>query len=139
MYVKPSVFDFGYHGKNITVQHQFEVFNLGETDLEVTDIQLSHKAFASGDSQLTVHSGGKQTITVNFTPTIDTYYNDALTFLSNDNDEAIYTIKLIGGENGVEAGGEATDFTLHVLFDEKQYSLSDFRGQVVVMAICASW
>ncbi len=139
IFVKPGVYDFGYQGKGVLIKHDFEVFNLGETDLDITDIQLSHEAFSSKDSQLTVPPGEEGKVTVTFIPTYDTYYGDALTFISNDDDEPEYTVKLIGGENGVEAGDEAHDFSLPALFDEKQYTLSEFRGRVVVMAIFASW
>ena len=139
IHVKPGVYDFGYQGSGVTIWHKFDVFNLGDADLEISDIQLSHKAFSIQDSQLVIRPGESRPVIVSFTPTYDTYYSDNLTFITNDDDETEYFVQLIGGENGVEAGDEAADFTLTALFEDVKYTLSDFRGQVVVLAIFASW
>ena len=138
IHVKPTLLDFGFDGIGVPISHSFQVFNLGETSLDIPLISRSDIQFEISPTNLVVSPGTVEEITVTFTPTANNIVQNRLKFFSNDPDESPKEILTFGGKRRLAPGDTAPDFTLKDL-KGNWHSLSDYRGKVVVMAFFASW
>jgi len=139
IHVKPQQFDFGYPGQNISFTKEFDVYNLGEKTLNVSDIYSNNSTYYSiQPTSLTIPSGGSQQVSVTFSTSQPGNLNHVLTFESNDPDEPQLNVTLFAGRDRAAPGQPSTDFTLNDL-KGNSHTLSDYLGKVVVFAIFASW
>lgn len=97
--VDPEEVDFGLIEVGLTASDAIAVRNLGAGPLSVTSVQLSgggELAFLSPDLPGTVPAGGEVTIEVTYTPVDDSSDVGSLTLQSDDPDEPVVEIELLG-------------------------------------------
>lgn len=138
IHVKPVSYDFGFVAINFPISKDFDVYNLGESDLDIFNIFSTHTAFTVNPVSLLVPPGGKKTVTVTFTPPVQMPYFEQIKFASNDVDESEKRINVYGGVVRPTPGSPAPPFTLSSITGTT-VSLSDFLGKVVILAFFASW
>jgi hypothetical protein len=139
IHIKPSVYDFGFQGVNIPIVKEFEIFNLGETNLEITDIVVDDNLFSVFPPNLIIPPESSAMVDVSFLPTSSNLnVNPKLSFHSNDPDESNKQTQLYGGAPRLSPGDPAPDFTLFSL-DGEEHILSDYLGKIVLLAFFASW
>jgi hypothetical protein len=68
IHIKPNVYDFGYQGPQVPISKKFEVYNLGEADLQIYDISATHPQFSVSPSSLQISAGDSAITTVSFNP-----------------------------------------------------------------------
>jgi len=71
------------------------VRNTGTANLVITSISSSNRAFA-GSVRTTISPGGSATLTIRFSPSSRGTVNGHLRILSNDSDESLFVIQLVG-------------------------------------------
>ena len=115
------------------------VTNTGVSSLNVTGIHMNgSSAFDVDQTPFSALEDETVDLTVTFSPTNGNPQSATLRFVSNDPDESPVTVTLSGNPGTLQVGDVAPDFTLMAL-DGFPYTLSDFRGNVVVLAFFASW
>ncbi len=138
IHIKPTVYDFGYRGDQVPIDHEFTVYNLGENDLVVSDIQSNRPELTVTPTNFTVAPGSSQQITATFTPNTQSTVFARLTFFTNDTDESEKFLFVFGGSPRVSPGDSAPDFTLNDL-EGNPHSLGDYSGKVLMLVFFASW
>ena len=139
IHVKPKQFDFGYPGPNVPLTKQFDIYNLGESDLTVNDISVNTTSYYTiQPTQLTIPAGESRQASVTFSIPQPGNLNHVLTFTSNDPDENQTHVNLFAGRQRAAPGQPAREFSLEDL-NGNIHTLSDYVGKVVVFAIFASW
>jgi hypothetical protein len=122
----------------VPISKPFRIFNLGEIDLEISDIQSSRSEFTVSPINLTVSAGASGIVTATFTPQSQGTAGGTLTFMTNDPDESGKEIKVVGGEPGLSPGDPAPDFTL-LDINGLPHTLSNYLDKVVILTFFASW
>ncbi len=136
--LRPTVHDFGFRGVGVPIDQQIQVHNMGETPLQITNINSTNFRFSVQPTALTVPPGSMSEVTATFIPTgIGTSFG-LLQFISNDPDEGQKNMSVFGGESRLSPGDSAISFTLAGL-DGNIHSLEDYRGKIVILAFFASW
>ena len=138
IHIKPNVFDFGYQGSQVPVSKEFQIHNLGETNLLVSNIGVNDPQFTASPYPLDIGPGTFQTTTVTYTPSSPGGTSQLLTFETNDPDEGNKQISIFGGQSGLAPGSPAPNFTLLDL-NGVSHSLTDYLGKTVLLAFFASW
>ncbi len=139
IHVKPTVYDFGNPGENKTVSNKFEIFNLGESDLNISAITTGRDDFTVSPEELSVPPSGIREITVTYKATSSqNYISTSMNLKSDDPDEPEKRVSLFAGQSRLSVGEEAPDFSLQDT-NYESYRLSDYRGKVVLLAFFASW
>jgi hypothetical protein len=138
IHVKPYVYDFGFKGANIPSIKEFNVYNLGESTLDINNIKINSPYFEISPPTLSVPPGEQRNITVSFISPDSNNLIKKMEFHSNDPDESQKKIPIYAGTSGIPPGVTAPDFRLNDL-SEKLHSLSDYRGKIVVLAFFSSW
>lgn len=88
--------------------------------------------------QLQVQPGETGQATVTLTPSSTSFVQNKLHLSSNDPDEPLVEVHLFGGQRRETRADTAPEFNLNDLAG-RQHRLSDFRGQVVLLAFFALW
>lgn len=138
IHVKPTVYDFGYQGPQNAITKQFQIYNLGETDLQVENIGINHPQFSVSPTNLVVPPNSMQNVDVSFIPTNPNYIFERLIFHTNDTDELTKEVEIFAGESGLAPGDTAPNFNLRDL-GGVYHDLSSYRGKIVILAFFASW
>lgn len=138
IHVKPTVYDFGYQGDQIPIEHEFTVYNLGESDLVVSDIQSNRPELTATPTNFIVPPGATQEIVATFTPNSQSTVFGRLAFITNDADEAEKFVFVFGGSPRVSPGDTAPEFTLNDV-NGTPHSLHDYSGKAVMLVFFASW
>lgn len=138
IHIKPNVFDFGYQGSQVPVSKEFQIHNLGETNLLVSNIGVNNPEFTISPQSLEIVPGTYQFTTVTYTPSSPGGTSQHLNFETNDPDEGNKQISIYGGQSGLAPGSSAPNFTLPDL-NGVNHSLTDYLGKTVLLAFFASW
>lgn len=139
IHVKPKQFDFGYPGPNVPFTKDFDVYNLGETDLSVNDVYTNNSNYYFvNPTQFVVPPGESRKVNVTFSNSQPGNLIHTLTFESDDPDENQSILTLFAGRERAAPGQPARNFTLPDL-QGNLHTLSDYLDKVVVFAIFASW
>ena len=138
IHIKPAVYDFGFKELGQPISHEFEIFNLGEAVLDISDISLVNSQFEISDTSFSVQPGSSKKVAITYLATSSTNISKTVLFPSNDFDEPDYEIRLYAGSSGLSPGDPAPTFTLNDI-DGKSFSLDDYRGKIVLLAFFASW
>jgi hypothetical protein len=138
IHIKPNVFDFGYQGSQVPVNKEFQIHNLGETNLVVSNIAINDPQFTIAPFTQQIQPGSFQVATVTYTPSTPGGTSQLLTFNNNDPDEASKQIPVFGGQSGLAPGSQAPNFTLPDL-NGTNHSLSQYQGKTILLAFFASW
>lgn len=95
--VTPSTLSFGNKKINSDTTISLQVSNLGQSQLNITNIVSSNAAFTfTGGTTYSITSGSSVNIPVKFRPTQPVVYNATLTFTSNDPDEGTLAVNMSG-------------------------------------------
>jgi hypothetical protein len=97
--VSPGVIDFGFLPKDCpTDLVTVDISNVGEADLEISDILLDGDVnFRIHDEEIVVLAPGENTwFQLDFMATSNSAYSGSVTIASNDPDEAEVTVELVG-------------------------------------------
>ncbi len=113
--------------------------NTGGGTLTVDNILSSNPDFDIVPTAFSVSGSDTQTLEVSFYRSYESSTISTFTIQSDDPDEDPSTLTVrITDSNNLQEGELAPDFTLYDL-EGLPHSLSDYRGQVVVLAFFASW
>jgi len=92
-----AALDFGNILLSASSDLTFQISNVGDADLNVTDIALTGAGFTTDfGGDFVVTPGNSQDVTVTFTPTAVSNYSATLTITSDDEDEGTLTVSLTG-------------------------------------------
>ncbi|MBL7032795.1 MAG: choice-of-anchor D domain-containing protein [Candidatus Delongbacteria bacterium] len=92
-----TVHDFGQLAVGEVLNWELTVYNLGDADLDVTDLSSDEPAFtAAFATREIIIPGGSAQLTVSFAPTEVVLYAGTLSISSNDPDESVMTVDLAG-------------------------------------------
>ncbi len=138
IHIKPAIHDFGYQGDNVPIEQEFQIFNLGESTLNLSDVSANNSNFTLQSTQATIPPGEETVITATFTPSTAGTIFSQLVFTSDDPDEATKEVTVYGGQSRLSIGDVAPGFTLDDL-DGNTHTLDQYNGKVVLLAFFASW
>ncbi|MEC9307377.1 MAG: choice-of-anchor D domain-containing protein, partial [Candidatus Neomarinimicrobiota bacterium] len=95
--VSPSSIDFGDHILNSTTSQSVTVANTGDAPLTISLVTPSDNQYAvAGDARATVAAGASADFTLNYTPTQESPANAVLSIYSDDPQNPVTTVELIG-------------------------------------------
>jgi len=114
--------------------------NNGGGPLEITSLGTTHDDFTIFPSIQTISPGESKSLNIVYTPISNSAHGN-LTIVSNDPDEGIKTIELLGNDpHQIDVGKSAPNFTLPVAANGiGEVQLSELKGQIIVLAFFASW
>lgn len=138
IHIKPNVFDFGYQGSQVPVSKDFQIYNLGETNLLLSSISINEPQFTISSYPPQISPGSFEIATITYTPSSPGGTSQLLTFHSNDPDEAAKQISVFGGQSGLAPGSQAPSFSLPDLHGNT-HTLNQYQGKTVLLAFFASW
>jgi hypothetical protein len=134
-------FTFGSVPVGSSVDTVFTITNTGGGVLDVTSLESFNMNFiVSHTSGFTLAPGASQDVTVTFNHVFAGYDGTFLSIDSDDADEDHLTMPLTADDNPnrLDIGEYAPDFSL-VDMDGVVHSLSQYRGEVVLVAFSANW
>ena len=95
--VSPSSIDFGDHILNSTTSQSVTVANTGDAPLTISLVTPSDYQYAgAGDARATLAGGASADFTLNYTPTQESPANAVLSIYSDDPQNPVTTVELIG-------------------------------------------
>jgi len=112
------------------------VDNRGDLDLSVTNTFCGENITAE-PSAFTLAPGFSQSVVVSATVAVGASWEDTCRLVSNDIDEPESSVALTINPTGLSVGDPAPDWTLPTLTGDYQ-TLSDYRGQIVLISIFSS-
>lgn len=113
--------------------------NTGGVTLTVDNIYSSNPDFSIQPDSFTVAPSDTQDLQITFHRSFESSTSSVFNISSDDPDESNRTLRVeITDAGSLQEGEPAPDFTLNDL-DGLPHSLSDFQGQVVLLAFFASW
>ena len=136
-----SLMDIHFPRTNIgsSVDTTIVFTNDGKSTLTIQSIDVSFDDFSLDlKPPFDVLPGGQRTVTITYTPTILDGQRETITFNSNDTDDPSLSVVVWGNDVDLRVGDPAPDFTLPLL-DGGEVTLSELRGQIVVLSFFASW
>lgn len=136
--VRPVEYDFGFQGIGVPITRIFDIHNLGETALTISNIQGLATEFVVSPSSIVVPPGEFAQVSVTFTPRVAGGLSSFLQFHSDDPDEALKEIRVWGGVRRLAPGDSAIGFNL-LDVNGTRHRLEDYRGKVVLLTFFASW
>lgn len=138
IHIKPEDHDFGFQGVGVPITEEYKIFNLGESNLEISNISSPIPHYTISPTTLTVPPGDTGRVDITFTPSgIGTRFA-VLNVYSNDPDEAEKSMSVFGGESRLSPGDSAVGFTLNDI-DGNTHMLEQYRGKVVLLIFFATW
>ena len=136
----PRFLDFSHllDGQSETLS--VEVESNGLIPLNISTIISNHEDFTFQPTVTSINPGESQVLQITYTANSQTAGGQLLLY-SDDPDEGIATVKLSGNAiNNIAVGQPAPNFELPVIANGKNtLGLSDFAGQVVVVAFFGWW
>lgn len=123
------------------------ITNNGGAPLILSKIQLSASDFLCDLTPQTIAVGDTVKFTITYTPGSESDKVETLLITSNDPDEALLPIQLLGNTSTLDPGEEMTDFTLKSFFknresgeyEEGTFTVSENRGKVMWFGIFGTW
>ena len=138
IYIEDPFIDFGTSSVGLSTTRHISVRNTGPVDLIIESISSTEDVFTLDQNNMVIEPGGESTVNLTFTPADENRAFSVIMFSSNDPDEPIKSILVTGNSGALEIGETAPDFTLNDI-DGASHTLSDYRGNVVVITFFASW
>jgi len=132
---------FGIVPVGESVPLTFPVVNTGGGTLQVTSVETFNANFVvEPPSSFAVAPDATHEVTVTYTPAQPGYDATFVRIESNDPDESfrVFAASADDNPNYLAIGGAAPGFTFLDL-DGNEHSLSDYLGQVVVLAFFSNW
>jgi hypothetical protein len=115
------------------------VSSVGTEPLRIDSITVGLDDFTTDlNTPAEVPAGTDLPVTITYAPTVDPAGQQRMRLYSNDTDDLVFPIDLLGDNPDLHVGDPAPDFTLPIL-DDGSFTLSDHRGSVVVLTFFASW
>jgi hypothetical protein len=138
IHIKPRSFDFGVKQTGQSEIRFAEIYNLGETDLSVSEILVSNNNIEINPNSLIVAPNKMDSIQLTFTPvdTIESY--GVLKFFSNDPDEELWQLPIHTGDRGLTPGDSAPKMILEDLYG-RQHNIIDYKDKIILLSFFASW
>ncbi len=138
--VYPSFLDFPHLSEGESETLPVEVESNGLSQLNISAILSNHSDFTYQPTISNLNPGEKVQLHVTYTANSSTAGGQLLIY-SDDPDQSISAVKLSGNSlNKIAPGAPAPDFSLPVLTNGKNtISLTDLKGQVVVVAFFGWW
>lgn len=138
--VYPSFLDFSHLSDGESETLPVEVENNGLSPLNISAILSNHSDFSYQPTISSLNPGEKVQLQVTYSANSSTAGGQLLIY-SDDPDGSITSVKLSGNSlNKIAPGAPAPDFSLPVLTNGRNtISLSDLKGQVVVVAFFGWW
>lgn len=142
--------DFGLVDPDVWVGKGIIVKNLGNVDLEISELKVidaegaEHPAFSAEFEKGTIDVGQKALLSINFEPTTDDEVEVWAQFATNDPDESLVRIPITANKiDGYQIGAKFDDagelvFQEYKTGNDVTYK-GEYAGKVVVMAWFASW
>jgi len=133
----PSTLEVGVAADGLPADVPFRIDNEGPLDLVVSKVKMPEGWSAEPDAftvppgkaqQMVLHHGGSESVRL-----------QEMTIQSDDVDEPRADIALRVGSDSVFIGDEAIDFTYDSLNMPGTWTLSDYRGQVVLLSYFATF
>ena len=115
------------------------ISNIGEEDLTITDISSNNSSVSAAPRSFTISPVENRQVVVSFSPTLTTPIKTSIIINSNDPDQSTYDLPIYAGYADFGPGDTAPDFVLNDAYNSKIYSLSDYRGKLIVFTVFASW
>ena len=127
-------FPYVENGDSYTMN--LDVINNGNETLTTSDY-LTHNDFEILTPIQNIEPGAYQTIDIQYIANANNA-SGSYGILSNDNDEFEVKCQTNGNINGANIGQEAPDFELNIIANGNgTFKLSDYQGQIVVLAFFA--
>lgn len=123
------------------------ITNNGGTPLILSQIKLSAGDFSCDLTPQTIAVGDTVKFTITYTQGRESDKVETLLITSNDPDEEILPIQLLGNTSTLDPGEEMNDFTLKSFFknresseyEEGTFTVSENRGKVMWFGIFGTW
>ncbi len=121
IYVETQSIDFGDVSVGESEEATFQIDNIGNSDLTVSDISIQEYGFDTDfDGEIVISPGDERTITVSFSPNNYGEFSGTIVLLSDDPENELITIDLTGT-------GLAPDIELSV--EELDFGEVEFRRE----------
>jgi hypothetical protein len=114
------------------------VENQGNEPLTVWIVDTDEPAFSTDTSSLELSPGEREAIEVTFRPTGDQLFEGALRLWSDDPDEQLREVELVGNQAGFGVGDQAPEIFASLLTGG-DWRLSEQLGKVVVLSYFATF
>ena len=138
IFLPESFHDFGRTPVGSSFDVIIRVLNTGPTELSVDSITSSGDDFTLDSDFLNIEPGGVAEVKLTFTPVDSQITQSVIFFWSNDPDEPQRSFIAKGNTTSLRVGDSAPDFTLDDI-NGIPHTLSDYAGNVIVLAFFASW
>jgi len=123
------------------------ITNNGGAPLVISSVSLNSGDFSCDLKPQTIATGDSVKFTISYTQGDESDGVETLIINSNDPDEEVLPIQLLGNTSALDPGEEMIDFTLTSFFknretgnyDEGNFSLSENRGKVMWFAVFGTW
>lgn len=117
----------------------FYVYNTGGITLNIHNISGMNNGFSVEPTNAVIPADSSFEFQLFFEPVNDEYVFANIMIQSDDPDESVKSFRAFGnGSLRLNIGDPAPDFT-HLGIDNREYTLSDYYGQVILIAFFASW
>ncbi len=114
------------------------VHNLGNAPLQISDVVAADPDFQVSTTCAQVPAGGSRAIEASYSAQTDAQSAESLVFVTDDPDEANFTVDLIANVPGLDVGDPAPEFELFDL-EGKKWTNADIAGKVTILAYFATF
>lgn len=137
--VEPCFLSFGAYAPGVTERLRLHCENVGNATLVISDVRTSNQQFTAEKRSFRLEPGDSASIPVTLAPSAAGELADTLHIFSNDSDEPVIGVPLLAGTRDFGPGDLAPDFSLEDALTGGLRSLSDFRGQPILLTFFAGW
>ncbi len=136
--VRPRRIDLSFVPEDSDYDTVMVVKNVGHAPLEIDTVTRTSQAYEITLNEHALDPGDSTTLDIRYTHDPGLTGNTEIRFLSNDTDEATLRRRVVGHGGWLALGDPAPDFTVERL-NGSDFTLSEHRGEVVLIVFWASW